>query len=278
MNNPVYINGEFMEYEAARIDLEDRGYQFADGVYEVINSYNGKPFRMIEHFERLKKSAAALEIKVSDYGQLQADAEELIRRSGFTDASLYLQITRGTEPRSHAYSDDLTPNIVMTVKELKNHPDEYYQKGVKAITLPDERWSRCYIKTIALLPNVLAKKKAKRAGAFEAIMVRDGFITEGTSSNLFIVRDERIITPPATNYILNGITRRVILEEAAKLGFTVLEESISLGELFEADEVFLTGTTTEVMPVVEIDGGVIKDGKPGKITGKLFDHYRGLLG
>ncbi len=278
MGEIVYVNGEFIPREEATTGIEDRGYQFADGIYEVINSYFGKPFMMVEHFERLKASAGGLEIEGVDYEQLFLDAERLLERNNFDNASLYIQITRGTERRSHAYSDGLTPNIVMTVSSLEPRPEKYFLDGVKAITIPDERWARCDIKSISLLPNILGKKQAKRAGAYEAIQVRDGFITDGTSSNLFIVQQEEVITPPATNYILNGITRRVVIEEAGELGYKVTERSIPLEEMYNADEVFLTGTTTEVMPLIEIDDKIIADGKPGEITLRLFKRYRELLG
>lgn len=277
MQDIVYFNGEFMPISEAHISIEDRGYQFADGVYEVIAVYNGRPFKLAEHFERLEHSAQALEIEVSDYQRLIDDSKELLKKNQIADAKLYIQVTRGTVTRAHAYPDNLQPNIVMTVRPLNRPPEEYFRSGVKAITLPDDRWSRCYIKSIALLPNILAKKKAKRAGAFEAILVRDGFAMEGTSSNLFIVSDGTIITPPATNYILNGITRRTIIELAGELGLPVAERSISRDDLMDADEVFLTGTTTEVMPVVEVDGSKIGNGLPGPMTGTLQKHYENLV-
>ncbi|MCK4259585.1 MAG: D-amino-acid transaminase [Halanaerobiales bacterium] len=278
MGKIVYFNGEFKPYSEAHIEVYDRGYNFADGIYEVVVIFNGVPLKMEEHFIRLQQSAVALEINLPDCEKLMEDAMELIKKNNSYEVStLYIQVTRGSEVRKHVYSDDLIPNIVMTVKEFKGHPEAYYQEGAKAITVPDERWSRCNIKTICLLPNIMAKKVAKRAGAFEAIQIRDGFVTDGTSSNVFIVKDGEIITPPATNYILNGITRQVILAEAEKIGLSTQERSVSLAELLNADEVFLTGTTTEVMPLVEIDGKVIGLGKPGSYTKKLMDHYRNLF-
>jgi len=277
MGNMVYFNGEFIEYDEVFISPEDRGYLFADGVYEVVNFYNGKPFRLKEHFERLKRSATALEIDIPDTDKLYEAAREIREMNGFENAKLYIQVTRGTQPRAHAYRDDITPNILMICRELKRNPDSYYQEGVSCITVPDDRWSRCYIKTIALLPNVLAKKKAWRAGAYEAVFVRDGFAMEGSSSNLFIIKNGVIITPPASNYILNGITRVAVIEIAVKNGYQVKEESIALEDLYRADEVFLTGTTTEVLPVVKIDQRIIGGGQPGDITGRLHSEFRKLL-
>jgi len=277
MKNIAYFNGEFMPYSEVNIDLEDRGYLFADGIYEVINSYNGKAFKMEEHFERLKNSAKAVNFNDINYDKLIKDAYKLIEKNGLKDAKLYLQVTRGTAERSHAYPDNLTVNILMLVKKLKRYSKKYYEEGVKAITVPDERWSKCYIKSLMLLPNCMAKTKAHRAGALEAIQVRDGFVTEGTSTNLFIVKNNEVVTPPATNYILNGITRQVALEIGNKLELRMTEKSIPLANLYNADEVFLSGTTTEIMPVVKVDGKIINDGKPGEISLKVLKEFRKLL-
>lgn len=279
MEQIVYLNGEFIPYSEARVSIDDRGYTFGDGVYEVIAIYNGKPFRMEEHFVRLRQSAEALDIRVKDYQQLKEAALELLKRNQLTNsAQMYIQVTRGSEPRKHLYSEDLKPNVVMNVKELKRHPEEVFVNGNKAISVADERWPRCYIKSIILLPNIMVKNQAKRFGAFEAIQIRDGFMTEGSSSNVFIVKNGVLLTPPATNYILNGITRRVVLEEAPKLDIKAQEKSIPVVELFEADEVFLTGTTTEIMPIVNIDGRMINNGKPGPVTMKIMEHYHKLIG
>lgn len=279
MTQIVYINGEFIPYQEARVSIDDRGYTFGDGVYEVIAIYNGEPFKFEEHFIRLEQSARALDINLGDYKELMAAAQELIKRNElYPTSQMYIQVTRGTEPRKHIYSDNLQPNIVMNVKELKRHPEEVFKKGNKAITVADERWPRCYIKTIILLPNILVKQQAKRAGAFEAIQIRDGWVTEGSSSNVFIVKNGVVITPPATNYILNGITRRVLIEEIQKMGLPMKEESVSTNDLFNADEVFLTGTTTEVMPIVDLDGKPVKDGKPGPLTRQILQRYLDLIG
>ena len=281
MEEIVYLNGEFIPYSEAHIQIDDRGYNFADGVYEVVAVYNGKPFMMEDHFIRLQNSAQALEINFNDYRPLMKDALALLeKRIKYIEgaAKIYIQITRGDQPRGHVYQEDLSPNILIFVRELAIHPHKDFKEGVTAITAPDERWPKCYIKSIALLPNIMTKKKARRAGAFEAIQIKDGYITEGTSSNVFIVKDDVIYTPPATNYILNGITRRLIIEEAKKLGFKMTEKSISYYQLFEADEVFLTGTTTEIMPIIEIDGKQINEGQVGPYTRRLFEHYRTLQG
>lgn len=279
MGDIVYLNGEFISLEEAHVSVDDRGFNFADGVYEVVHIYKGRPFKLEEHFIRLQQSAQGLEINLPDYHLLMEKAIELLERNEVgPTATIYIQVTRGTQMRSHLYLDDLQPNIVMFIRDCKPKPQEYFTDGVKVILVPDERWPRCYIKSISLLPNILHKKVAKRAGAFEAVQVRDGFITEGTSSNVFIVKEGKIITPPASNYILNGITRQVILQEVPKLGYEVLERSISQADFLDADEIFLTGTTTEVMPVVVVDNQIISDGKPGPITEALYQHYQTLHG
>ena len=278
MERLVYYNGEIKPYDEVKIDLEDRGYLFADGVYEVINVYNGQPFKMEEHFQRLKNSVEGLKIIFEDYKKLKEQANILLKKNDFKDASLYIQITRGTAPRSHAYPDGMEANVMMIVKKLKRNPDSYYENGIKIITVADERWPRAYIKSISLLPNILAKKKAKNEGAFEAVQIRDGFITEGTSSNIFIVKDDKVITPPASNYILNGISRRVVLDICVELKIEYRERGIAEDELYSADEVFLSGTTTEVMPVAEINNYSLGNGSSGNISRRIFKFYRNLLG
>ena len=281
MSGKIYCNGNIVDRENAKVDIEDRGYQFADGVYEVVAFYHGEPFTLNEHMERLVFSASEIDIELPPAEILIKEAKNYIKETEYADknAKLYVQVSRGVASRSHAYPDGMEPIIIMKAGPLDPNPEKYFQEGVKIITLPDERWSRCYIKSIALLPNILAKKKAKKAGAYEAIMTRDGFITEGSSSNIFIVEDETIITPPATNYILNGITRQTVINRLApELNYEVKEESIPYYTLLNTDQVFLTGTTTEIMPVVQINDKVVGNGKVGKETKEIFEAFRELTG
>ncbi|MGM0420350.1 MAG: D-amino-acid transaminase [Bacillota bacterium] len=279
MSNLVYYNGELLARDIMSVDMEDRGYQFADGVYEVIAIYQGRAFQLREHMERLVFSASEIDIETEAAPELIEAAQVYLDKAGYNDkdGKLYVQVTRGVAPRSHAYPDNMDPVVLMKAGPLNANPDHYFQEGVKIITLGDERWSRCYIKSIALLPNILVKKKAKQAGAYEGVMIRDGFVTEGASSNLFIVQDGVLVTPPATNYILNGITRRTVIEQLApQLGLVVQEKSIPFSALLKADEVFLTGTTTEIMPVVKINDQVISPGAPGEITLQLYQEFSKL--
>lgn len=281
MGNKIYFNGNIINREDAKIDIEDRGYQFADGVYEVVAFYQGEPFTLNEHMERLVFSASEIDIEIPPAETLIKEAKNYINETDYADrnAKLYVQVSRGVASRSHAYPDDMEPIIIMKAGPLNPNPEKYFEEGVKIITLPDERWTRCYIKSIALLPNILAKKKAKKAGAYEAVMTRDGFITEGSSSNIFIVEGDTIITPPATNYILNGITRQTVIHKLApELGYKVNEESIPYYTLLNSNQVFLTGTTTEIMPVIKIDDKIVGDGNVGLETREIFEAFRELTG
>ena len=269
----VYLNGKFMPYDEAKVGIEDRGFQYADGIYEVIRVYDGKPFRLEDHFDRLEMSAKAIELDLPDLEKLKADAMELLRLNGSREASLYIQVTRGPAVRKHEFPAEAQPTVVMMAREVTGYPQEYRRNGVKAITVPDDRWAKCYIKSVSLLPNVLAKEKAKRAGAYEAIFIRDGFLMEGSHSNVFVVESGVLKTPPLTNYILAGVTRQVVLEIANDLGVPWFEESIPLDRLLKADEVFFTGTVTEIMPVVSIDGKVIGSGVPGPLAMKLHEAF-----
>jgi len=274
MVSSIYWNGEFIPYGEVKVPLEDRGYLFADGVYEVIRVYGGKPFALGRHLERLKRSSMAIELPfLLSTEELSAAAERLIaldNKKG--DTILYIQLTRGAAPRSHIFPDVVRPNLWMMLKPFLKEID--YRNGVKAITVPDERWSRCYIKSISLLPNVLACQKARREGAFESIMIRDGFVTEGSSSNFFMIDEGILKTPPLTNYILPGITRQIVLELCNRKKIKYSETHIGLGEIYCAQEIFLTSATIEIVPVVCVDRVNIGTGNPGEKTVELLNAYR----
>lgn len=273
----IYLNGSYLPASEARIPVEDRGFLFADGVYEVVRILGGRPHLMREHLERMGVGLGELRIDFDGVWGLEEVAARLIEenRLGETDATLYLQVTRGTAPRRHAFPSPRTPATVLAfAREFTPHPAEHYDDGVATITVPETRWARCDIKSIALLANVLANQRAKESGAYEALFVRDGVVLEGSQSNLFAVRDGVLLTYPRCNYILPGITRALVMELATGLGIPTREAPIYFSELDRVDELFLTGTTTEVMPVVRVDGRVIGDGAPGPVTRRLLQEYR----
>ena len=271
-----FVNGNFMPLEEAVVPVEDRGFQFSDGVYEVIRTYNGRTYAVSEHMERLKRSLRELRIALDvDAFAFPALIEEGISRGGYTETLIYIQVTRGTAPRYHAFPKEKTePTVVMTFRELHPHTDSFFQNGVTVISTRDLRWGRCDIKTVSLLGNVLAKQEAVEAGAFEALLVNDqGQVTEGSSSTFFFVRSGEVFTTPLHPQILPSITRNIVIDLAAKLDIPVHEEYSRLEEYFRADEVFVAGTGSELVGVIEIDKKTIGDGKPGPVTEKLRSAY-----
>jgi D-alanine transaminase len=272
----VYLNGDYVEHAAARVSVDDRGFLFADGVYEVARVYDGKAFLMGPHMERMRHGLSELKIR-APVDEIPAIAERLLDENDLrsADATIYIQVTRGAAPRAHAFpAPETAPTVYVVAKPFKQHPATYFADGVATITVPDTRWSRCDIKSIALLPNVLANQQAKEHGAFEALFVRDGVVIEGSHSNLFAVMDGRLITYNMCGYILGGITRKLIMDRAPELGISVSESPIHLHELDRVEELFLSGTTTEVMPIAKVDNKMIGDGKPGPVTRKLQEAYQ----
>ena len=276
MGELAFVNGRFMPLDEAVVPIEDRGFQFADGVYEVVATYGGKPFALKPHFERLERSLAALSLAldIRTYG-LEALLREGLERAGFDETLVYIQVTRGVAPRHHEFpAAPVDTTVVMTFKQLYRIPQAHYERGVAVISAPDQRWRRCDIKTIALLPNILAKQQARAAGAFETLLVDgEGRVTEGSSTSAFYVVDGAVHTTPEGPQILPSITRGQLLELAGELGLPVVEDFRTLDEFKAADEVFLAGTTTEAMPVVRIDDAVIGTGAPAPITLKLREAF-----
>jgi D-alanine transaminase len=271
----AYVNGEFLPLERATVRVEDRGFQFADGIYEVVRTYGGKPFATDAHLARLFRSLEAIEIKVSlTVEQLSSIIEEGVQRSGFAEAIVYLQITRGCAPRHRGMPKDAKPTIVMTVRELPAHAAKLPATGIAVITLPEFRWARCDIKSIALLPSVLAYQAAKKAGASDAIFVQeDETVNEATAGNVFLVKSGRLRTPPKSTHILAGVTRDKLLEAARAAGIETVEERIAKADLYTAEEIFLTSTTSEVSPVVAVDGKQIGSGKLGPVSARIYEQF-----
>ena len=264
----AFVNGEFLPLEDAVVPVEDRGFQLADAVYEVLATYGGRPFEMDRHLARLQRSLDGLHIRydVAAQGLSQAIATG-IERAGFPETLVYIQISRGVAARRHEFPPGIVPTVVMTFKECLRPAKSLWKGGVRTVTSEDQRWRRCDIKSVSLLPNVLAKQKAAAAGAFEVLLVDDrGRVTEGASTSSFCIVGGVLKTAPPGPHILPGITREVILELARGLQIPFREEFSLLGEYLAAEEVFLCGTATEVMPVVEIDGEKIGCGRPGPLA------------
>lgn len=273
----VLVNDEIIDRNQAKADIEDRGYQFGDGVYEVVNIYEGVPFTLKEHITRLYRSATEIGIKLNEEPeQLCKRLLELIKVNGMNNGGLYLQITRGISQRSHQYAQSLKPQLVAYPLPYKS-VQEAQSEGVEATTDEDLRWLRCDIKSLNLLYNIMVKQKAHEAGAFEAILIRDGVVTEGSSSNIFMVKDGILYTHPANNKILNGITRTKLIEILDRNKWQYKTEPFTKEALMEADEVFLTSTTSEVMPIIKIDGVPFSQGKPGPYTRKFQKAFRTVV-
>jgi D-alanine transaminase len=275
----AYVNGNFMPIEEAVVPIEDRGYQFGDAVYEVVNSYGGKFFGLEEHLDRLERSMNALSFPPLSREKVRAAMNEILNRSGMDRASVYLQVSRGVAPRNHVFSGINDVQFIMTVRGVKEVPWELKEKGITAITVRDVRWGRCDIKTVQLVPNCLARQQAIDAGADDAIFLTDDdVVRESTLSNIFIVADGIVITHPANHNILNGITRMMVLDCCREIELQVEERFYTIKEMFAAAEVFLTGTSIEVLPIIEIDGRPIAGGKPGSVSHRLDEALRKRTG
>lgn len=263
----VYVNGQFVPYHQAMVPVEDRALQFGDGIYEVVRYYHGRAFRLAQHLERLARSAAGIDLPLPPLDELRQVMDTLVARQGLTEATVYLQITRGVAPRLHGLPATERPTVIALARPA---PRVRPRPALRVVTVSDDRWARCYLKTTMLLPNALARERAQRRGADDAVFVRDGFVMEATAANVFIVHQGRLWTPPLTNYILPGITRAVVLEIAQDLGLAVREDPLPAERLYEAEEIFLTGTNTELSPVVAVDGQPVGTGQPGPLFARLL--------
>ncbi len=266
----VYLNGRFVPRSQATLDIEDRGALFADGVYEVVRYYAGRPLAVREHIDRLRGSLDAIQLPPPpQVDRLDAISDELLSRNGLTDAKLYWQVTRGSAPRDHAYPDRPTPTLLAIAYPQPPLDPSAQPPAVRAILTEDLRWHLCSIKSLMLLPNVLAKNAALQAGAYEAILHRGGRVTEATATSVFVVREDQLWTHPADQWILDGITRRMLLDQARQAGMTALEQPFTTTQLLEADEVILCGTTNPVAGVVGVDDRMIGGGGVGPVTKRL---------
>ncbi len=271
----IYLNGSFIPIEDARISVLDRGFIFGDGVYEVIPVYSHRPFRLTEHLHRLQKSLDGIQLR-NPYTDIEwAElVEQIIARNEGDDQYLYLQVTRGVAPRDHAFPKEVIPTVFIMSSPLVVASKELIVAGVSAITANDNRWSRCDIKATSLLPNVLLRQMAVDSGATETLLLREGFLTEGSASNVFVVKDELLLAPPKSHLMLPGITYDVVLELADKYQIPYEIREISEYDIRIADELLLTSSTKEIMPITLLDGKKVGSGKPGGIFAQLYQYYQ----
>lgn len=277
----AYVNGRYVPHDQAAVHVEDRGFQFADGVYEVITVQNGRLVDEEGHVRRLDRSLSELEMARPMSSRAMALVmRRLVRQNGVRDGIVYLQVTRGVAPRDFKYPKGIQPTLVMTTRHMNLDPRERIEQGVPVVTIPDIRWKRRDIKSVALLPQAMGKQKAAEAGAFEAWQVDDdGNVTEGCSSNAWIVtNDGTLVTRHANNNILNGITRQSLLRLADEAGIPFEERPFSVAEAQQAREAFISSATTYVTPVTSIDGQPVGDGKPGPLGRKLRHAYLDYAG
>ncbi len=271
----IYLNGDFMAVEEARIPVLDRGFIFGDGVYEVIPVYSRKPFRLAEHLLRLQHSLDGIRLlnphSDKDWSSL---VEQIIAHNESDDQYLYLHITRGVAKRDHAFPKGVKPTVFIMSNPLLAPPRELLASGVAAITTNDNRWLRCDIKAISLLPNVLLRQMAVDAGAVETVLLREGFMTEGAASNIFVVKNETLLAPPKNHLMLPGITYDVVLELAAAHKILNEVRTVSEYEVRTAEELLLTSSTKEIMPITRLDGKPVGDGKPGPMFARLYQLYQ----
>ena len=273
--NDVYLNGDFIAADEAKVSVFDRGFLLGDGVYEVIPVYAGYCFQLDGHLQRLQASLSGIRM-----GNPHSDAEwkslimKLIELHGGGNQSLYLQVTRGVAPRDHVFPTGVTPTAFAMSNPLQPVSEKYKKEGVAAITLPDIRWQNCNIKAITLLPNSLLKQQAQDAGAVEALLIRDGYLTEGAASNAYAVIDGTIYTAPKDEKVLPGITREVVIALAKKAGIPLLEQAVSDTQLKQADEVWISSSTKEVLAITTLDGAKVGEGIPGPVWQQIDTLYQ----
>lgn len=269
----AFYKDHFIEVDEPVIPIQERGHQFGDGIYEVIRVYGGQPFTMEEHLARLEVSLAAIRMPLPyPLKEIERLSLEALEKSGLKEAEIYMQVTRGIHARQHQFPVPQEPILSIIVKDARTVTEEKRTAGVPVVTVEDVRWKLCYVKSLNLLPNVMAKQEAYEAGAHEAIFVEKGMVKEGSSTNIFCVKDGVLQTHPATNGILHGITRQVVLDLAAELGIPTEERTFSLPELKDAEEVFITSTTMEVLKVSSIDGEALSSDRT--VLDQLYEAFQ----
>ncbi len=275
--NTVFLNGQFVPYEEACISPEDRGFLFADGIYEVMRVYNGSLFRFEDHMARLRFGGTTLDLRIPYTDEAFRDfIHQLLAHHDLCEASVYLQVTRGASPRRHPFPEEYDPTVFMMVRSVSAPEQAIIEQGVDVITHPDNRGGLCYIKTLNLLANCIAMTKAEAQGAYEALLVRNGFVTEATARSAFCVIDNRIYTYPLAN-ILPSITRKQVLAIARDAGSPVVEQALPVDTYINADEIFLGGTLCELVPVVRVDKKPVGSGVPGPVFQKVHSAFMQLI-
>ena len=273
--NTVYLNGEFLPLEEAKVPVLDRGFIYGDGIYELIPVYAGRPLRLKEHLARLQRSLDAIRLaNPHTDAEWAALIDAMIAKNGSGDIYVYFQITRGVAKRDHAFPKDTPPTVFMMASPLPTPPREQVENGVACVTMQDNRWLRCDIKAISLLGNVLLRQAALDAGGAEAVMFRDGLLTEGSASNILVARDGKLLAPPKDHLILPGVTYDLVLELDAKYGVPFEVREITEAEVRSADELMLTSSTKEVLAITQLDGKPVGNGKPGPIFRQLHGLYQ----
>ena len=282
MSRIAYVNGAYVPLAQATVHIEDRGFQFADAVYEVVSVRRGQMVDTDAHIDRLWRSLGALRIPAPmDRGPMMLVLKEVMRRNRATDALIYIQVSRGSAKRDHAFPAEVMPSLVVTCRRFDfNATFARAKTGIAVVSQPDIRWGRCDIKSTSLLPNILAKQAAREKGGIEAVLVdSDGYVTEGSSTNVWMVRDDGVLMTRSTDdNILAGITRAAIKEIAAELQLKVQDRAFTLEEAGDASEMFLTSATSCAMPIVTLDGKKIGDGTPGPVATRLMEAYQAFMG
>jgi D-alanine transaminase len=271
----VFLNGRFLPLEQATVPVLDRGFIFGDGVYELIPVYSRAPFRMDEHLARLERSLAAVRI-ANPYARdrWRSIILELVAQQPWEDQGVYLQVTRGVAKRDHAFPAGVEPTVFAMSNPLVNPPRELVEKGVAAVSAPDNRWLRCDIKSISLIGNVLLRQQSADAGTAETILFRDGILTEASASNVFVAKNGLVLSPPKSNLILPGITYDVVVEIAQQLGLPLEFRDIREAEVRAADELWVTSSSKEILAVVELDGKPVGEGRPGPLFRRAWEGYQ----
>lgn len=275
MSDLVYLNGAYLPLVEAKIPVLDRGFIFGDGVYEMIPVYDRRPFRLDHHLQRLQHSLDGIRLaNPHSEAEWAALIAPIVEAADWDDQGVYLQVTRGPAPRDHAFPEECRPTVFIMAMPLSAPPAEVVEQGVAAITAEDNRWQRCDIKAIALLANVLLRQLSVDQGCAETILLRDGRLTEGASSSIFIVKDGVIAAPPHSHLVLPGITYDVVVELAAQEGLSLAQRDISEAELCNADEIWLTSSTKEITAVTRLDGQAVGDGRPGPLFRRIHAAYQ----